>query len=327
MSTEQEKQDNSAETIKQQAETITSLNQEVVNLKAHIRKLQRQLFGHTSEKIDFNESVSDNEACQQNLFEEEAASQSVPAVSTVNGPSYEKQSPQKDKHGRRIIPDYITRKKFYIDIPESEKVCDCGCEKNKIGEDITEQLSIIPIMLIVNQYIRAKYACPKCSEKGVTTGELPSHPIKRCIASPELIAHVIICKYLWHLPLHRQERIFEHYGIKLSRSTMCDWERQLMPHLWHLWDAMKEEITKSGYLQTDETPMTVLDKGKYGKSGRGFLWPYTDGKTVLFEYQPTRGRVGPSKFLDGFKGFVQTDGWESAYGHLGKMDGIVRLEC
>lgn len=320
MSTNVVKIEDPAETVKKQAE-------EIAKLKAYIRRLQRQLYGHTSEKIDFNALVSDNEARQQNLFEDEAAANAVPAVDTINGPSYEKHASQKDKHGRRVIPDYINRKKIIIDIPDEEKICDCGTEKVKIGEDISEELSIIPLLLVVNQYIRYKYACPKCPENGVMTGELPPHPIKRCIASPELIAHIIICKYLWHLPLHRQERIFEHYGIKLNRSTMCTWEMQLMPYLWNLWDAMKEEIKKSGYLQTDETPITVLDKNKNGKSGRGFLWPYTDGRTVLFEYQPKRGRVGPSEFLKGFNGFVQTDGWESAYGHLGKMDGIVRMEC
>lgn len=307
--------------------TLGEAHQEIAHLRDLVARLQHQLYGQSSEKLKSDQAADDSESIQQDLFEKEAARNTVPAVSTTNGPSYDKQKPQRDGHGRRILPDYINRNKIVLDIPESEKVCDCGCEKAKIGEDISEELGIVPLMLVVNQYIRLKYACPRCPSKGVHAAALPSRPIERGLASPELLAYIIVSKYLWHLPLNRQEKIFEHYGIKISRSTMCTWEKQLMPYLWRIWDAMKSDLLTSGYLQADETPITVLDKAKTGKVGKGYLWPYTNGEFVVFEYRPGRGRVGPQQFLEGYVGYVQTDGWESAYGHMQSSPDIIRLEC
>ena len=43
-------------------------------------------------------------------------------------------------HGRRPIPDHLPRKDVPHDVSPAERVCDCGREKSRIGEDVTEQL-------------------------------------------------------------------------------------------------------------------------------------------------------------------------------------------
>ena len=47
-------------------------------------------------------------------------------------------------------------------------------------------------------------------------------------------------KYLDHLPLYRQERIFERAGVAIPRSTLAQWVGQCGVALQPLVDALKQ---------------------------------------------------------------------------------------
>jgi transposase len=51
----------------------------------------------------------------------------------------------------------------------------------------------------------------------------PAMPIAKGLPGPGLLAHLIVSKWVDHLPLHRLERIYERQGLFLARSTLCDW--------------------------------------------------------------------------------------------------------
>jgi transposase len=42
------------------------------------------------------------------------------------------------------------------DLDVSEKICACGCELSRIGEEVTEKLDIIPAKIQVIRHIRPK---------------------------------------------------------------------------------------------------------------------------------------------------------------------------
>ncbi|WPJ95855.1 transposase [Coraliomargarita algicola] len=47
--------------------------------------------------------------------------------------------------------------------------------------------------------------------------------IDNSYASAELLSYIALGKYLYHIPLYRQEKMSAHWGAQLSRKTMADW--------------------------------------------------------------------------------------------------------
>lgn len=298
------------ETLKDALALVNELRNENMFLHHSLDKLRRMIFSSTSEKLAHkNTTVEDgDDSIQQDIFAEEAA-KAIPAVATPEKVTYERIKSQNDGHGRRKIPDTIKRTEVIVDISDEEKTCDCGCLKKRIGEDVAEELDYIPAHIEVKKTIRPRYACPKCPDKGVQTATVPSKIIPKGFGTSSLYAHILVSKFRWHLPLYRQEKIFDHYGIPINRSVMCGWEKQLLPCLEDIYDTMKKKLLSAPYLQSDETTLPVRDMEKAGKIYKGYLWPYTDGNQILFDFRNGRGREGPLEFLKGYKGYLQSDGY------------------
>jgi transposase len=89
---------------------------------------------------------------------------------------------------------------------DDEKLCLCGCEKQHIGDEVSEQLDIVPAVIQVLQHRRKKYACKKC-EGQLQTASLPPQPSPKSNASPSLLAYIATAKYQDALPLYRIEDI------------------------------------------------------------------------------------------------------------------------
>jgi hypothetical protein len=95
-----------------------------------------------------------------------------------------------------------------------------------------------------------------------------------------------------------------------------------------LYEALRAEVLKAGYLHADETPIKVMSKEKKGETHRGYYWVYQDSlaKQVFFDYQEGRGREGPTEVLKDFTGYLQTDGF-TVYDRFDKQDGVTLLHC
>jgi transposase len=197
-----------------------------------------------------------------------------------------------------------------------------------IGEEISEQLEYVPASLHVVQQACQKYACPKgCT---VITAAKPPAPVEKGMAGPGLLAHVAVSKYGDHLPLHRQEAIFARQGVDLSRQTMCDWMRQCAELVGPLVGLMKERVLSSKVVQTDDTPVPVLDP-ELPRTRTGRIWTYV-GDTLhpytVYDYTPDRCRDGPDEFLKDFHGYLQADAY-SGYDQIYKEParGITEVAC
>src|SRR5690606_3259849 len=119
-------------------------------------------------------------------------------------------------------------------------------------------LEYIPGKLLVNKYVRPKYAKPE--GEGVVIGTLPTRLIEKGIAEASLLAFIITGKYVDHLPLHRQIEILKRLGIKLPASTVSDWVSYGLNAIKPLYEALLKQVKEASYLQVDETPIKVLDK-------------------------------------------------------------------
>ena len=173
--------------------------------------------------------------------------------------------------------------------------------------------------------MRAKYACPHCHE-GVVEAPAAPQAVEKSLAGEGLLAHVVVSKYVDHLPLHRLEGIFAREGIDLARTTLCGWVADVASALTPIGVQLRREITAAAYLQTDDTSVTVLDDR--GGSFKGRLWTYLDplGRQVVFEATATHERDGPEQFLADFQGALQADAY-AGYDQLYASGRVREVGC
>jgi transposase len=210
--------------------------------------------------------------------------------------------------GRQPLPRHLKRERIVHDLAEEEKHCStCQQDLRPIGEESSERYEYIPAKLTVIEDICKKYACA-CTVKTATK---PSQPIEKSTAGASLLAQVIVAKTADHLPLHRQEKIFERHGVNISRKTMGGWLAQCADLLKPLYGSMKEVLFQSKVIGTDDTSVKVLDvKLPFARTGR--IWPYSGDAAhpvILYDYTATRERAGPEEFLKGYRGYLQADAY------------------
>ena len=217
-------------------------------------------------------------------------------------------APKKRTGGRQPLPRHLKRERIVHDLAEEEKHCSaCQQDLRPIGEESSERYEYIPAQLTVIEDICQKYACA-CTVKTATK---PPQPIEKSTAGASLLAQVIVAKTADHLPLHRQEKIFERHGVDISRKTMGGWMAQCADLLKPLYGSVKEVLFQSKVIGTDDTSVKVLDvKLPFARTGR--IWPYygdQDHPVILYDYTATRERAGPEKFLEGYRGYLQADAY------------------
>ena len=142
------------------------------------------------------------------------------------------------------------------------------------------------------EYIKRKYRLKADKEQAPVSAPSPKRPVQG-IASISLLVHVILSKYADHLPLYRQEKMFKRYGAQIRSQNMVNWVALVAQWLKPIYNYMCEELISGNYLQTDETPIKVLDPDSSQKKIRqGWLWPISrPGADVVFSWSLTRGRT------------------------------------
>jgi transposase len=285
--------------------TTEELERSYACLKEEYLALKRLLFGPRRERLPEADG-------QLHLFDADVSTvlPDPPADSTPA----EESSPRQPKkgHGRRPIPDHLPRTPVLHDVPPQARVCDCGREKTRIGEDVTEQLDYQPGKLFVLKHIYPKYAC-SCCKDGVTSADPVVNPFERSLAAPGLLAYVVVNKFSDHLPVYRQQDVLARHGIFLSRSTLCGWLAQCAVLLRPLVELMRQRVVQSDVINADETPVRVLDLTRDSTRTSQF-WAYIsqgDHGYTIYDYRDSRSRDGPAEFLKNFRGYLQTDAYAS----------------
>jgi transposase len=298
---------------------LTTIQRENASLRHQLDVLCQRLFGKTSERVDPR---------QLQLALEQLANEPGPISQPIEMDSGEtpvRAHARRRPSGRRPLPGHLPRRRVEIDVAEAEKRCACGHRKTRIGESVSEKLEYEPASFVVIQTARAKYACPQCHE-GVVEAPAPPQAVEKSLAGEGLLAHIVVAKYVDHLPLHRLEGIFAREGIDLARTTLCGWVADVATALTPIGDQVRREITAATYLQTDDTSITVL--GDHGGSFKGRLWTYLDplGRQVVFEATTTHERDGPEAFLAEFRGALQADAY-TGYDALYQTGRVVEIGC
>ncbi|MEW8029105.1 MAG: IS66 family transposase [Candidatus Thiodiazotropha sp.] len=280
-------------------------------LEEQIRLMRHKQFGASSEKVPDSQSNLFNESELEALAEEQ--------VDEHAGEKAVTPTTKKRAGGCKALPAELPRLRVEHDLEAVDKVCPCGCQMTQIGEEVSEQLEIIPAQVQVIQNVRFKYACKTCQE-GVKTALLPPQPIPKSNVAPGLLAYVIIAKFMDALPLHRQEKIFSRLGIALHRCTLARWVIRASDLIQPLLNLMQERILEYDIQQMDETRIQVLKEDGRVATTQSQMWIQRgappDETVIRYHYDPARSREVAERLLEDYSGYVQTDGY-SAYTKLG----------
>ena len=284
-----------------------SLRNEIKMLREERRLWFLEKYGPKSEKLSED---------QLNLFQGEPSVHQQEIENEAELPEEEK-SPKvptkgKKRPGRTLLPDHLPRVEEIIPCDADQCSCArCGEEKAVIGYDTSEQLDVEPAKYFVKVTKREKRSCSKCPGKGISSAPLPPRILPKGKFSDRVILDIVLGKYRDHLPLHRQQGILlAEAGIEVSRSTLCNQITQVGSLCQSINAAMKKELFSTGYVQADETPVGLQSKETKGRNALGWFWEYSHPKgPVLFEFKKSRGREGPLKYLEGYKGLLQSDGY------------------
>lgn len=306
--------------LRQRDAELEARDAEIAQLREYLRLLRHQRFGRKSEKVHADQLAIFNEAERDEAAAREAEGDEVriPAHTRRKG-------------GRRPLPESLPVVELLHDLPEEQKVCaHDGSALVEIGRESSEQLEIIPAKLRRVRHVRPKYACPTCKE-GVKTAPLPPQPIPKSIASPALLAHVATQKFVDGMPLYRQERAFERIGVELPRSTLASWMVKMGQQAQPLVNLLHEQILASGFVQCDETRFQVLKEPGRDPTSLSYLWVLRAGgrdgpAAVVYHYDRSREGEVAERLLEGFQGYLQTDGYKG-YDALGTKPGIVHVGC
>lgn len=232
----------------------------------------------------------------------------------------------KKRGGRQALAANLKRRRIVHDLADQDKHCaQCAQDLRPIGEDTSSRYEYIPASLTVVEDVCLKYACA-CT---VRTAGKPPQPIEKSTAGASLLAQVVVSKFADHLPLHRQQQMFERHGVEISRKTMGGWMGQCAALLDPLYQSLKDVLLESKVIGTDDTTVKVLDrKLDFARSGR--IWPYLGDKdhpVIVYDYTATRARAGPDKFLQGYRGYLQADAYAGYDAFFTPRRGMTEVGC
>jgi transposase len=279
---------------------VACLQHDLAETNQKLQHVLKRYFGKKTEAVDPRQL----ELLLGGL-ESQPAPEAEPAIRGTRPASPRRRTVRKPR-----IPEDLPTEQIVI---EPEEVTADPQAYQYIGEEITQELDLIPPKYFRRLFIRRKYVCKAARNLPPIIAALPPRLIPGGYASIGLIADIILKKYFEHLPLYRQEQTLKlRYGIKLSRKTMCDWVDQAAWWLKPVYEQVGRDLREGGYLQIDETPVRYCRAEGRG-SGQGYFWVYhRPGAGVLYEWHTGRGTDCLDAMLDGFGGTVQTDGY-SAY--------------
>lgn len=309
--------------IADQAKAIAELRAQVHDLLSQVAWLNRQLFGRKSEKL------AHLDPNQPSLFDMPPAPlpEPVPAE-TLECPRHSAPTPNAIHRNRKHL-DELPVVEVFIE-PKNIDHARYKC----IGQERTRTLEFEPGRLYVKEIVRPKYglrdntALPKEGEGAVVIAPLPLLPINKGLPGASLLAEVLLQKYEYHVPFHRQVRSLGHLGLRIPESTLSGWFEPVCELLRPLYDELRRQVLQCDYIQVDETTIPVIDNSA-GRAKKEYLWVVRSPieKSVFFHYDGgSRSGATAAAMLQSFKGYLQCDGYD-AYRVFEKSPKVCLVAC
>lgn len=306
---------------------VERLREENRLLRQKLDLVIRQLFGRKSEKLDPGQ-------LELLLGGLEDAGGKARASAAPHPELVEAETPER-KRSRRRSTEEDRRARLPEHLPVIEEVIDpepvraCPEAWRQIGEEISERLDYEPGRFLKLRTVRRKYVRKADRESPPLIAPLAPALIEGGIATPGLIAHIVTQKFADHLPLYRQEQIFERrHGVLIPRQTMVRWMEVAADWLRPVFERMRREMFAGSYVEADETPVRYLAPGT-GKAQLGYLWAYrVPGGDTLFDWRAGRGHGCLKAFVpENFAGVLQCDAFGAYRTFAREREGVRLAGC
>jgi transposase len=300
-------------------------DQKLSEAEAQIAELKRELFGPKADKLTA-EQEEQLQALNEDLQDE--AQRPAPASDQIlDGEDRAARRRRQPRRGRHPLPDHLETETVIIE-PDAKVCSGCGKPLERIGEEVSEEIDLIPAQLIRRRTVRPNYAC-RCGEAGVKIAPLAPRLIPQSRLGLGLATHILLSRFDDHLSFYRLEQQFrERHGIIIPRQQMVQWTEQMAFWLRPVYDAMGRQMLAGGYLQVDETPVRVLDPDVAGKAARGYLWFYAvPHGDVILDFDRSRALKVVQQRLKDFRGTIQTDAYEVYPSLQPKESRLERIGC
>ena len=298
---------------------IERITFELVRLKAWKFSARTEAMNAEQRQL-FEETLAADEASLQAQLEALQAQ----AVTPTPAPAEPRRQPK-----RQALPEHLVRIVHHHE-PENTAcpTVDCGQPMQRVGEDVSERLDIVPAQFFVHRHIRGKWAC-KCCQILVQEPVAPQI-IDSGMPAAGLVAHTLVSRFVDHLPYYRQEAINARSNVHTPRSTLAAWSGRGGAALQPLFDVHREFVLGSQVLHADETPVDMLDPGA-GKTKKAYVWAYARGgfdaqPSVAYDFCVGRGAKYPMAFLHGWAGTLVRDEFKG-YESVLRQDGRTGAGC
>lgn len=312
------------------AEIERAAHEHLASLYEQIALMRRRQFGPSSEAMpeqawlfDEAEVLAAQQPCDDAAVDDADQAQDPAAAS---GGAQTRRARGK----RAPLPSELARVDIVHEVPESERTCPCGTPMVVIGEEISEQLDIVPMKVQVLRHIRRRYGCAGGAHAPVTA-PMPPQPLPKSNASPDLLAMLIAVKYVDGLPLARFEHVLGRSGVSVPRQTLARWiirgaEQVLQP----VFNLLRDTLLDHDLIHMDETAVQVLKEAGRAATSGSYMWVQTGGPptrpVILYDYDPSRSGEVPKRLLADWRGYLMTDGYRG-YDAVVKAQRLTHLAC
>ena len=198
-------------------------------------------------------------------------------------------------------------------------------------DKIVDKIAIVPAKYYIERHHYPQYklknfeADKSLGEKNIIV-KWDNKDTDTIVAASSLVARIATRKYNDQLPLYRQEAIFKREGLEFTRQTLSNWLLRYFNLIKPLRDRLKYHILTSNLINQDETALQVLrlpDSKPTAKHymmvqvGVSNLDANNNHKVALFTFLPNRTTALLNKQVEGYTGYIMTDGLKG-YDHLKK---------
>lgn len=322
--------------ISEQTELIRALRLVIDEKTSHEKALQEQvdyltkkLFGSSSERRTHDIPG------QQQLFDEAEVEQDL---SLLEEETVIREHTRKKKATHEDLFKGLKVEKVVIPLPEEDQACPvCGTQMVLIGEAyVRRELEFIPATCKVIEYYSQSYGCPCCKEglgdtetPVIVKSQVPQALVGKGPATASTVAWTMYQKYANGLPLYRQEKDWRQYGAQISRTTLANWIIYCSRNYFQpMYDYFHRELLKRSFAMADETRVQVLKEEDRRAQTQSFMWLFRSGEDglsaiILYGYSPTRSGSHAKEFLEGYHGYLETDGYQG----YNSLPDIKRCSC
>lgn len=299
------------------------------NLSEMLVNSRRHTFGQSSEQSKYLDGAE-----QLNFFNEAEKEFNSGAAEPTEKTIFVPEHTRKEKRTKEELTANLPHYEVNCTLEGADKLCDiCGTELTVIGkEKVRSELMVIPQQMAVIDYIRYSYKCAACEkETGETEIRKATAPVpvmKKSMAAPATVAYIMQEKYENAVPLYRQERYWKSKGVEINRNTLANWIVRSSRWFEPVCEQMRKELLRGDIVHADETEFQVLKEDGRKAEQKSRMWVFCSGKDegkqlVLYHYATSRsGKIAADR-LSGFKGYLQTDGYQG----YNAVEEVIHVGC